>query len=307
MEFASAGVEYEASDGIRKKMSLRIIKAGYALFIIVTVSCYVGNMAAMRLAERVSGSINSPKDCAEDPGCTMCIHSVTESYFNEKYPSLNTYKSSSSKNLVLDLLDGKCTVSMSQGLHFGALGEDVNKLRVCEYYYDTDVYNMYVSQPVGKSFRQALSQLSVSVKDTGKYYELYDKYFSSHERLCADTPAYAQQGDTNEEGTFDFEDFGGLYIIMLTLFGIGIINDFMQHHKIKYEIEKWITREKAKGVKNPELSEDAKRVARRLSTVVKPQQSMRSIHRTTDEKVEGLQREMVKISQKLDDLSGTNI
>jgi hypothetical protein len=115
MEMAGASVAYEGNDGIAKKLSLRIIKLGYAFFIIVTVSCYVGNMSAMRTAEVGVSAINSVADCASDPLCKMCIHTITSTYFSSAYPSLNTHVSSSSKGLLLDLLDGKCTVSMSQG------------------------------------------------------------------------------------------------------------------------------------------------------------------------------------------------
>ena len=114
----------------------------------------------------------------------MCIHSVTRSYFTTKHPSLKYHVSSNSKNLILDLLDGECTVSMSQGLHFDALGEGVDALDICEFYYHHDIYNMYVSQPSSGKYSQALSALSVQVENKGKYLELYNKFFTSYGALC---------------------------------------------------------------------------------------------------------------------------
>jgi len=230
MEFFSASVAYEGSDGIDKSKGLRVIKTGYAFFVIVAISCYVGNMAAMRTVVAGIVNIRSVEDCAADSSCKMCIHSVTERYFRETYPSLRTHLSSSSKGLLEDLLDEKCTVGMSQGLHFGALGEDVDVTEICEYKYDVDVYNMYVSQPVKTEYAQALSSLAVQVKDTFYYDELYEKYFTSFDDVCG---ADESDEETVEEvdQSFELEDFGGLYFIVVCFFVVAIAVDYFEHRQ----------------------------------------------------------------------------
>ena len=231
MEHTAASVTFENA---HNKMSLRIMKVGYALFVIVSVTCYVGNMSAMRQVNAPQTSIRSVSDCAKATGCKMCIHSVTKEYFASKYPSLNYHVSSSSKNLILDLLDGECTVSMSQGLHFDALGPTVNALEICDYYYDNDIYNMYVSQPSSDKYSQALSALSVQVKNGGRYQELYDKYFTSYGALCPSNVDGSTASDAeNEDKTFGFKDFLGLYTIMWTFFVIAGAADFLSYHRSK--------------------------------------------------------------------------
>ncbi|GMH79909.1 hypothetical protein TL16_g08317 [Triparma laevis f. inornata] len=266
MEHANATVVYEGSDGLRKKLSLRIIKVGYALFVIVSTSCYVGNMAAMRTADVRDAKIKSVGDCEESTTCKMCIHQVSQSFFNDKYPSLDYHVSGSSKSLLTDLLDGKCTVSMSQGLHFGALPEDVEETALCDFTYDYDVYNMYVSQPAHEKVSKALSQLSVQVKDSGLYEELYDKYFTSHSKLCAKDQVSEGTSDPLDEA-FTFFDFLGLYTVVWVTFLAAIITDFFHHKHVKFNFE-----ERVRSIRDPN--------ARKRSSIWDP---FGSVHKVKDD------------------------
>jgi len=235
MEFFNAGVSYEGADNFQRKLSVRIVKFGYALFVIVSISCFVGNMAAMRAVAPDTAEITSVEQCASSTSCKLCLHSVTQSYFVAQYPTLNYYVSSSSKNLIVDLLDGKCTVSMSQGLHFGALGDSVNVNSVCDYKYsDNSLYNMYVSMPAADQYSQALSSLSVDVMNTGKYQELYNKYFTSYNSICA--VEVQAEGEVEElDESFAFTDFLGLYFIVGTLFILGVIVDYADHQRLRFK------------------------------------------------------------------------
>lgn len=62
--------------------------------------------------------------------------------FAAAYPTLRYTVSSSSKDLLFDLLDQQCTVSMSEGLFFGALGQDVDVHDLCAYSWDVEAYNV---------------------------------------------------------------------------------------------------------------------------------------------------------------------
>ena len=62
MEHTAASVTFENA---HNKISLHIMKFGYALFVIVSVTCYVGNMSAMRQVDNPQASIRSVGDCAK--------------------------------------------------------------------------------------------------------------------------------------------------------------------------------------------------------------------------------------------------
>mmetsp|Transcript_110913 Transcript_110913/g.313749 ORF Transcript_110913/g.313749 Transcript_110913/m.313749 type:complete len:605 (-) Transcript_110913:87-1901(-) len=240
MEMGSQTVAYEANELIQKKTGLAIIKMGYAFFVIVTCSCYVGNMAAMRSVLTNVAEVHSIEQCASSPGCTMCIHSQAETYFTKRYPALPYHISSSSKRLILDLFDGKCTISASQGLHFGALGDDADMKRTCDFSFDKEVYHMYVSQPVKHKYAQALSQLSAQLGRQDRFADLYHKYFTSYESLCG-SEGNSESIDPLDEA-FDFVDFSGLYMVVGLFLLVGVCVDCRHRRHLASAVVKGASR-----------------------------------------------------------------
>jgi hypothetical protein len=231
MEMAAASVTYEGNDKSSRSVGTKLIKAGYALFVVVIVSCYVGNMAAIRGSASTVEAISSVSECAATAGCKLCVHEVISGHFTNKYPSLLTQISSGSgADVVKDLLDGKCSVAVFAGdnvdMNQELFGDSYELTRICDEFTagEGTEHSVLISMPVSDTYHDALSDLSVQVKSTGLLDDvLFPKYLTTHTELCAESAAPTEEGEDTE--AFNTDDFFGLFLITFSLIGIGVLVD----------------------------------------------------------------------------------
>ena len=65
--------------------------------------------------------------CTARSGCRLCVHQVVKPHILDKYPGVNIYESATtSYELLTDIAMGKCSMSMTQGVHFRNLVKAMN-------------------------------------------------------------------------------------------------------------------------------------------------------------------------------------
>ena len=158
MEFTQAAVSFDGKPAVKVKTSVKVIKFGYSFIILIVISCYVGNMAVIQHRHVVDVPDDPISACAEDPGCHLCVHQIVKDYIIDKYPNVKYYESETSYKLLTDIANEKCSMSMTQGLHFQVLADDPLapfSLDPCTLDYTPgSVYEIAISQPVKPLFRR---------------------------------------------------------------------------------------------------------------------------------------------------------
>ncbi|GMI22496.1 hypothetical protein TrCOL_g13485 [Triparma columacea] len=245
MEFLSSTVAYEGMDHEERSVGLKMVKTGYALFTVVVIACFTGNMAAIRSQSDGVGEVENLAQCDASPSCRrVCVSGIADSIFKEQYPNLDFVSSLGwGYDVVRDYFDGKCDIAIYwpktfdfSTVHFPPDQYDISAEAMCDpktghIMGRTLEASIGLSFPVRNELHSAFSGLTVQIQQGKMVDNKHAEYMNTFGSMCgSDGNSYSQQGPDEESMQFSFDDLRAVFYIPVMFLVLGVLIDAVDHH-----------------------------------------------------------------------------
>ena len=228
-----------------RSVGLKIVKTGYALFTVVVIACFTGNMAAIRSQADGVGEVENLAQCDASPTCRrVCVSGIADSIFKSQYPNLDFVASLGwGYDVVKDYFNGKCDIGVYwpktfdfSTVNFSPDEYDVSAEAMCNPKTGhvtgrTLEATIGLSFPVSNELHSAFSSLTVQIQQKKIVDNKHAEYMNTFGSMCG-SDGYTQnlQGFDEESMQFSFDDLRAVFYIPAVFLVLGVMVDVVDHN-----------------------------------------------------------------------------
>ena len=222
MELLGGGVDATVE---KTTVGPRLVNLGFACFVVVVISAYTANLAAMLATKHLEGgSIQSMQDCV-DLKCTLCMHPVMEETMQNMYGTsgidLRVIGTGSSKQLVEAAPTSQCDATMLDYYSYRVYLDQYVDL--CDFYFaGSGLAWTPVAQPIRDDLVNSMSFWLRTIVTDGTFTSIMEEYVPNPTSVCDPFLATSSSGDS---GALGLNNLAGPFLLCGLLVAIALALD----------------------------------------------------------------------------------